>query len=59
MTSSTPTQDRNVSDLPARAQESAAARRVRVAAAKLRVVLDDRLGRTTPPDVKKLAQEDF
>lgn len=59
MTSSTPAPDRNVPDRLARAQESAAARRVRVAAAKLRVVLDDRLGCTTPPDVKKLAQEDF
>ncbi len=54
MTSSTPAPDR-----PAGTQKSATARRVQVAAAKLRAVLDDRLGRTTPPDVKKLAQEDF
>jgi hypothetical protein len=34
-----------------------AQRRVQVAAARLRVTLDDRLGRTTPPDVKALAQK--
>lgn len=31
-------------------------RRVQVAAARLRVTLDERLKRTTPPEVKALAQ---
>lgn len=31
-------------------------RRVQVAAARLRVTLDERLNRTTPPEVKALAQ---
>ena len=33
--------------------------RVQVAAARLRVTLDERLGRQTPPETKKLAQEDY
>lgn len=33
--------------------------RVQVAAARLRVTLDERLGRTTPPDTKALAKEDL
>lgn len=32
-------------------------RRVQVAAARLRVTLDERLKRTTPPEVKALAKE--
>lgn len=32
-------------------------RRVQVAAARLRVTLDRRLGRTTPPDTEALARE--
>jgi hypothetical protein len=32
-------------------------RRVQVAAARLRVTLDDRLGRVTPDEVKALAKE--
>lgn len=38
---------------------SAADHRVQVAAAKLRVALDERLGRPTPPKTKALAKEDF
>lgn len=34
-------------------------RRVQVAAAKLRVTLDGRLGRITPDEVKALAKEPF
>lgn len=34
-------------------------RRVQVAAARLRVTLDDRLGRVTPEEVKALAKEPF
>jgi hypothetical protein len=33
--------------------------RVQVAAAKLRVVLDERLGRPTPPEAKALSEEDL
>lgn len=33
--------------------------RVQVAAAKLRVALDERLGRPTPPKTKALAKENF
>lgn len=41
-------------------KDSAAAdHRVQVAAAKLRVALDERLGRPTPPKTKALAKEDF
>lgn len=34
-------------------------RRVQIAAARLRVTLDQRLNRVTPPDVKVLARESF
>lgn len=34
-------------------------RRVQVTAAKLRVALDEHLGRQTPPQTKALAKEDF
>lgn len=37
---------------------SAAEREITIEKAKLRVVLDRRLGRTTPDSVKKLAQQD-
>lgn len=39
--------------------QSAADRRVQVAAAKLRAALDERLGRPTPTETKALAEEDF
>jgi hypothetical protein len=38
---------------------TASEHRVQVAAAKLRVALDERLGRPTPPKTKALAQENF
>lgn len=34
-------------------------RRVQVAAARLRVTLDQRLGRQTPAETKELAKEDY
>lgn len=40
-------------------QAAAADRRLRVAAARLRVVLDGRLGRGTPPEATALAKEGF
>lgn len=40
-------------------KSTAADHRVQVAAAKLRVALDERLGRPTPPKTKALAKEDF
>lgn len=47
--------------IPKKTREPAthSARRVQVAAAKLRVVLDERLGRPTPAAVKDLAKEDL
>lgn len=39
--------------------ETPAEHRVQVAAAKLRVTLDTRLNRPTPPDVTKLARESY
>lgn len=46
---------------PSAAGKPAAAseHRVQVAAAKLRVALDERLGRPTPPKTKALAKENF
>ena len=38
---------------------AASEHRVQVAAAKLRVTLDERLGRPTPPRTKALAKESF
>jgi hypothetical protein len=38
---------------------TASGHRVQVAAAKLRVALDERLGRPTPPQTKALAKESF
>jgi hypothetical protein len=40
-------------------KSAAADHRVQVAAAKLRVALDERLGRPTPPKTKALAKENF
>lgn len=44
---------------PSRKEDAAADRRVQVAAAKLRVALDERLGRDTPPETVALAKEGF
>ena len=41
------------------AKPAASEHRVQVAAAKLRVALDERLGRPTPPKTKALAKENF
>lgn len=57
--STTPAKQAGSERTPVRAQETAADHRVQVAAAKLRAALDERLGRTTPDNVTKIAQEDF
>lgn len=61
MTNSMAKPEREESDhqLSRREYETAAERRVQVAAAKLRVALDARLGRKTPPATVALAKEDF
>lgn len=45
--------------LPSAERDAAAEHRVQVAAARLRVVLDERLGRSTPASTKELAKESF
>lgn len=60
MTSSAPIRKQAGTDpCSSRSEESIKDHRVQVAAAKLRVALDERLGRLTPTDVKSLANEDF
>lgn len=60
MSTSTPEQKKvHAARHPSTKNSSAADHRVQVAAAKLRVALDERLGRPTPPKTKALAKEDF
>ncbi|ALV44115.1 hypothetical protein AU252_21695 [Pseudarthrobacter sulfonivorans] len=47
---------RNAASTPAK-KDAPAEHRVQVAAARLRVTLDERLGRLTPPQTKALAKE--
>jgi hypothetical protein len=59
MSTSTPEQKKVRTARHAPTRNSAADHRVQVAAAKLRVALDERLGRPTPPKTKALAKENF
>ncbi|MBT2531704.1 hypothetical protein J7E83_06130 [Arthrobacter sp. ISL-48] len=60
MSTSTPEQKKVRARRHASTENSAAAdHRVQVAAAKLRVALDERLGRPTPQKTKALAKEAF
>lgn len=60
MSTSTPEQKKARSVRPVPAKNSTAAdHRVQVAAARLRVALDERLGRPTPQKTKALAKENF
>jgi hypothetical protein len=63
MSASTPEQKKAHAARPASSRAgkpaTASEHRVQVAAAKLRVALDERLGRPTPPKTKALAKENF
>lgn len=59
MSASAPEEKSAGTGRPAPTESSAADHRVQVAAAKLRVALDERLGRPTPAKTTALAKEHF